>query len=239
VRLPRTHAALLGLGGTIAVLGLLGFRFNLTRSLPLGVYRTTAAAVARGSIVHVCLPGEAAEFARERGYLGPGSCASGVRPLGKMVLALGGDVLTLQPAGIQVNGVTVPHSATVERDSRGRALPHHPWGEYRLQPGELWLFSPCRANAYDSRYFGPVRTDWVVSGLKPVWTWRGRSHPVDCEPGLAGGTAIMSGKFRRLLAEGRARSEPTQKHGHNSHLHRMRSESASPRRRRPRRQVPA
>lgn len=97
--------------------------------------------------------------------------ATAVQPLGKAVLALEGDVVMVQPDGIRVNGVAVSRSATVPRDSRGRPLPHHPWGEYRLEAGDLWLFSPYRPSAYDSRYFGPVKLEHVVSILKPVWTW--------------------------------------------------------------------
>lgn len=183
MRLSRTHRVLLGAGLAVAGLGVLGFRFNLTSSLPVGVYRVTSAAPARGSIVHVCLPPEVADFARERGYLGPGSCPGGVRPLGKQVLALGGDVVTLRPEAVQVNGVRVPRSATVARDSRGRSLPHYPWGEYQLEPGQLWLFSSYRVNAYDSRYFGPIGADRVVSVLEPVWTWRAGADSADRRPG--------------------------------------------------------
>jgi conjugative transfer signal peptidase TraF len=171
MRLARTHQVLLAIGAVIALLGILGFRFNLTRSLPPGVYRVTPEAAVRGAIVNVCLPREVAEFAKARGYLGPGSCDGGVRPLRKAVLALEGDVVTLRLEGIRVNGAAVPRSATVPRDSRGRPLPHYPCGEYRLEAGELWLFSPYRPNAYDSRYFGPVKLERVVSVLKPVWTW--------------------------------------------------------------------
>jgi conjugative transfer signal peptidase TraF len=171
VRTPRTCLLLLGIGGVTALLGVLGFRFNLTASLPVGVYRTTVEPVVRGSIVHVCLPPTDAAFARERGYLGPGSCAGDVRPLGKMVLALQGDTVVLRPEGIRVNGVLVPRSATLSRDSRGLPLPHYPWGEYRLAAGQLWLFSPYRRNAYDSRYFGPVEVERVISVLEPMWTW--------------------------------------------------------------------
>lgn len=185
MRLSRTHRVLLGTGAVVAWFGVLGFRFNLTPSLPVGIYRVTSALPVRGSIVHVCLPPDVAAFARERGYLGPGSCGTGVRPLGKQVLAVGGDVVTHQPDAIHVNGMRVPRSVTARRDSRGRPLPHHPWGEHHLQPGQLWLFSSYRANAYDSRYFGPIETQRVVSVLKPVWTWRGRSSSPKIGVGLA------------------------------------------------------
>jgi conjugative transfer signal peptidase TraF len=130
-------------------------------------------------------PREVAEFARERGYLGPGPCEGGVRPLGKAVLAVEGDLVTLQPDGIRVNGAAVPRSAIVPRDSRGRPLPHYPWGEYRLRPEQIWLFSPYRLNSYDSRYFGPVGLNDVVSVLKPVWTWSFRLPGAGDRPQLA------------------------------------------------------
>lgn len=161
-------ASLVALAFGVWVLGLLGFRFNLSRSLPLGVYRTTPETPARGSIVHVCLPRDVAEFARARGYLGPGSCPGNVRPLGKLVLAVEGDVVTLGRDEIRVNGAPVAKSGTVSMDSRGRRLPHFPWGVRRLRRGELWLFSPYHPSAYDSRYFGPVHRSNVISVLRPL-----------------------------------------------------------------------
>lgn len=164
----RLIVALIALGLAIVLLGVLGFRFNLTESLPPGVYRVTSAPPARGSIVEVCLPRPVATFAGERGYLGPGICPGGVRPLGKVVLATEGDVVRHRPGAIRVNGGVVPNSRTAPRDSRGRTVPHQPWGSYRLGPGELWLFSD-HPNAYDSRYFGPVEEANVVAVLELVW----------------------------------------------------------------------
>ena len=158
-------AAVVGLGA------LLGLRLNLTESLPRGVYRTITEEPRRGSIVVVCLPLEAAELARERGYLGPGSCPGGVRGLGKIVLATGGDVVAHREKGIAVNQKPILSSRTLTLDSRQRALPHYPWGEYVLGSREFWLFSPYRPNSYDSRYFGPVSASHVVAVLRPVWTW--------------------------------------------------------------------
>lgn len=159
----------------VLLLGALGFRFNVTPSLPLGVYRATSDPAVPGSVVHVCLPRDVAEFARARGYLGPGSCAGNVRPVGKVVLAAGGDVVTTTRDEIRVNGTPVPRSGTARKDSRGRPLPHHEWGDHRLGPDELWLFSPGATNGYDSRYFGPVRTSNVISVLRPMGrTWSRR-----------------------------------------------------------------
>lgn len=161
-------APLVALALAIALGGLLGFRINLSASLPVGIYRVTDESPASGSVVYACLPREVAEFARPRGYLGPGSCAGKARPIGKFVLAEAGDVVTITREEIRVNGVAVPESRTASEDSRGRPLPHYPWGDHRLGPDELWLFSPGHRNGYDSRYFGPVRTSDVISVLRPV-----------------------------------------------------------------------
>lgn len=166
----RSSHVLVGVVFVSTLPWLFGLRFNLTASLPIGIYRVTEDPPRRGSIVYVCLPIEVAEFARERGYLGAGRCPGDVRPLGKVVAAVEGDVVTLERDAVRVNGAALPNSATVSEDSRGRELPHQPWGNRRLRSGELWLFSPYHRNAFDSRYYGPVSSSHVVSRLQPVWT---------------------------------------------------------------------
>lgn len=167
----RSSHVFIGAGFVLMLPWLFGLRFNLTASLPIGVYRVTDDPPGRGSIVYVCLPIEVAEFARDRGYLGAGRCPGDIRPLGKVVVAVEGDVVMLERDAVRVNGAALPNSATVSEDSHGRKLPHHPWGAHRLRQSDLWLFSPYHRNAYDSRYYGPVSRSQVVSRLQPVWTW--------------------------------------------------------------------
>lgn len=160
---------------TVALLAAaLGLRVNVTRSYPLGLYRVVggAADVERGSVVVVCLPEAWSRFARQRGYLGPGWCPAGDYGLGKMVVAVGGDAVELRADGLTVNGQGVPNSRPLPRDAQGRPVPHHPFGRRQLREGELWLYSPYTAGAFDSRYFGPARAEWVRAVVRPVWTWR-------------------------------------------------------------------
>jgi len=153
---------------------LAGFRVNVSQSYPVGLYRVVgdASAVQRGSVVLVCLPVEWARFARRRGILGPGHCEGGTYGLGKAVLAVEGDVVELRREGITVNGVAVPRSRTLDRDSRGRPMPQYPPGYYGLRQGEVWLFSPYHAAAFDSRYFGPISVEHVQATVVPLWTAR-------------------------------------------------------------------
>ncbi|HEX8431831.1 MAG TPA: conjugative transfer signal peptidase TraF [Longimicrobium sp.] len=170
---PWMRAALLFLGAVLLAV-VAGLRLNVTPSYPLGFYRVEGdgADVVRGSIVTVCLQEEWARFGLSRGYLGSGWCPGGSYPLGKMVLATGGDIVETTPAGITVNGRAVHRSRTLPRDAHGRALPHFPFGRHCLRDGDLWLYSPYTAAAYDSRYFGPVGVDRVQAVVRPVWTWR-------------------------------------------------------------------
>jgi conjugative transfer signal peptidase TraF len=152
-----------------------GLRANVSRSYPVGLYWVVgdASSVQRGSVVVVCLTLEWARFARQRGILGPGHCAGGTYGLGKMVLAVAGDVVELRLEGITVNGVAIPRSRTLDRDSRGRPLPQYPPGRYVLRRGEMWLFSPYHPGSFDSRYFGPMPTADIQSSVVPLWT----GHP--------------------------------------------------------------
>jgi conjugative transfer signal peptidase TraF len=158
----------------VALLGAaMGLRVNVTRSYPVGLYRVVggAADAARGAVVVVCLPREWSQLAQRRGYLGPGWCSGGDYGLAKLAIAAAGDVVELEPDGIRVNGRLLAHSRRVVRDARGRPMPHVTFGRRTLAPGELWLYSPHHAGAFDSRYFGPARVAWVRSVVVPVWTW--------------------------------------------------------------------
>src|SRR5688572_30773362 len=74
-----------------------GFRLNVSGSLPVGIYRVVddTRVVERGSIVVVCLSERWSRFAAERGILGPGRCPGGSYGLGKVVVAIEGDLVTL------------------------------------------------------------------------------------------------------------------------------------------------
>ena len=72
-----------------------------------------------------------------RGYLQQGDCPSGAEPVAKIVEALPGDVLDVQPGRVSVDGQVFADSAVAARDSTGRPLPHVPWGRLQVAPGEV------------------------------------------------------------------------------------------------------
>ena len=161
--------------GSLVLVGLLtihsGLRFQLTGSLPQGIYRVVEGVPERGTVVMACLPSTVARLALDRRYVWPGGCPGGEAPIGKMILAVGGDTVQVGREGLSLNGRGVSGSQLVERDSRGRLLDHYPVGTHVLKPGQLWLFSPHHPLSFDSRYFGPIPESTVISRLVPLWTY--------------------------------------------------------------------
>jgi conjugative transfer signal peptidase TraF len=133
--------------------------FNSSPSAaPVGFYLRTTPRPRRGQLVEVCLPKVVAEFGIARGYIGYGACPGGAESVGKILLALPGDLVDIEPATV------------LKVDSLGRPIDHFPFGKYRLKPREVWLYGAAR-NSFDSRYFGAVPTAGIRANLTPLFTW--------------------------------------------------------------------
>jgi conjugative transfer signal peptidase TraF len=151
-----------------------GLRFNLTPSMPLGIYRLVPvpnSAVARGMVVAVCAPTGASAFGRSRGYLSMGRCPSGTEPLLKAIAGVAGDDVTVSARGVAVDGCMLANSRPFSRDLAGRRLT--PWlsGHYRLHRGQLWLYANNQ-RSWDSRYWGPASVTDVMARAVPILRYR-------------------------------------------------------------------
>lgn len=186
-------ALALALGG-VALFAALWYRagllINHTGSMPVGIYRIARLtdaqrrAVAagrlippRGAVVVWCLPADVAAIARRRGYVARGSCAGGVEPVLKHVAAVPGDTVLVDAVGLSVNGRALANSRALTRDAQGRPAAAIAPGQFVVQAGTAWLWSPYSARSYDSRYFGAVPLDGWVGLSRPVWVseaWAGR-----------------------------------------------------------------
>jgi conjugative transfer signal peptidase TraF len=158
--------ALLGLAG------LAGARFNMTASLPKGLYWALHDPIARGTYVRFCPPATGAfAEAMNRGYLQHGRCPTGYAPMIKRVSGVAGDTIDIYPQGIRVNGTSLPLSAARKADSAGRPLPHPEQTHLTLTATQLWVMSDTNERSFDSRYFGPIDRAWVKDVVRPVLTW--------------------------------------------------------------------
>jgi conjugative transfer signal peptidase TraF len=151
---------------------LLHLRIVLTNSsAPAGIYRLNSVPAGRGDLVLACLPTEVAQAGLMRGYLAEGDCPAGAEPIAKVIGAMPGDVVELEPGWVAVNGSKFPNSQTALRDSAGRTLAHVLSGAHLVGSGEVWLFGFNNVRSWDARYFGPVPLANVRGVLRPLATW--------------------------------------------------------------------
>jgi conjugative transfer signal peptidase TraF len=149
-----------------------GARINTSKSIPVGLYWTTDAPMAKGAYVLFCPPqDDTFKQARERGYIGAGPCPGSYGYLMKRVAATENDTVTVTAEGVCVNGALWPFSAPRHADQAGRPLPHYRVNGYVLGSAEVLLMSDSSATSFDSRYFGPVGRSQLRTAITPVITW--------------------------------------------------------------------
>jgi len=165
-----TNKVVIGLGavlGAALICPSAGLRFNHTSSMPIGLWidhPPGGHVYAVGDVVEVC----PTVHAWERRYLAPGACPSSLEPMLKPVAAVAGDVVTVGPVGVTVNGKTVPDTAPMGHDSEGRPLQPYPAGRYTVAADQVWLLVP-RPDSLDSRYLGPVPIRDIKGLASPLW----------------------------------------------------------------------
>lgn len=161
----RFAATALGIGlllGTLIIPPPPLLVWNASPSAPMGLYRLSPnAPIAVGDMAVTWVPPVARRLAATRHYL-----ALNV-PLVKRVAAVEGDFVCAIGSDISVGGKWIV--ARLESDGEGRPLPW--WtGCLILGPGELFLIATDQPQAFDGRYFGPTRAEYVVG--KAVLLWR-------------------------------------------------------------------
>lgn len=168
-----------------------GITYNSTPSVPVGIYRIRPleGEPARGEIVGVCLEGEIARLALERGYLRPRGlehlvygtrCAAGVAVIGKPVAGVPGDTVEIGGDGVRINGVLLPCGAAPPHDRRGRSIPRVSSGRFVLSAGEYWLQSSLAVHSLDSRVIGGVHRGQILDRRTPLLP-RSARLPIDPE----------------------------------------------------------
>ncbi|HVP12356.1 MAG TPA: S26 family signal peptidase [Phycisphaerae bacterium] len=149
--------------GGLALVTITGWRLNLSPSMPVGIWRVVTPSPAgyqRGEAVTVCPPVAVP-------FLSQSCCPAGRQRLLKQLVALPGDVVTVTPAGVRVNGgPLLPHSAPLALTRAGQPLPQH-LGTWRLTG--YWLYGTGSPRSFDSRYFGEVPAACLQGLARPVW----------------------------------------------------------------------
>lgn len=155
----------------------MGFRLNLTESIPIGLYRITSAAYIKNAYVIFC-PDDRESFrlARNRGYIDHGLYCNGYGYLMKKVVAVSGDTLSVTNEGVFVNHMLIPYSKPKLQDGMNRALPQLQVTNYPLQKDEVMTMTSQSEWSFDGRYYGLVRTRQIKGMLTPIWVINKREN---------------------------------------------------------------
>ena len=148
-----------------------GIYINTTPSLPVGFYKVVEEPIVSGAYVAFCPPQNVVfDMAKDRSYINPGDCPGGYGLLLKRVFAQSGDTVSIDQAGIFVNGEHLPNSAQLTADAEGHPLP-----QYRLEAvlddAEYLLLSDLNPQSFDARYFGLIARDQIQQVVRPIFTW--------------------------------------------------------------------
>jgi len=160
--LTATFGAAAALVTTLALEPLPLYIWNVSASVPIGLYRlrpTVSFHVTE--LVAVQPPEPLATFLDLNGYLPVGV------PMLKRILALSGQTVCRIGLTISVDDVAVGEAR--DRDGRGRPLPK--WQGCRVVGGgELFLMNWQSDDSLDGRYFGCLPASAVIGRALPVWT---------------------------------------------------------------------
>jgi len=134
--------------------------WNVTPSIPVGLYHVTHRSPRRGDLVLVALPERVRGLAGDRQYLGPKSL------LIKPVAAIGGDRVCRLNSRVWISG----HAVVIARaaDALDRPLPT--WRGCRILSSTQIFVLSRSSDSFDSRYFGPLHVRSVVGIAAPIWT---------------------------------------------------------------------
>ncbi|MBE7156877.1 MAG: conjugative transfer signal peptidase TraF [Rhodospirillales bacterium] len=161
--MKRLRLFLLAFGCAAAIQGALlaaGIVINDTPSLPEGFYQKTSRPVGKGSFVLLCLPpGELSARPYARGLLL------------KQIVAVPGDRVCIDAAGVTVNGQPLVNSAQLAVDRDGAPLPRLALTDYTVRENEVLAMSTYNPRSFDGRYFGPLQRGSILAVVEPRLTW--------------------------------------------------------------------
>ena len=153
----------------ILIFNILKVNVNLTSSMPYGFYIKSSGKIEKGDYVSLCLTKKYQQIGLQRGYIEPGNGCNGSIPLVKKVVSLPFESITLTDNDITVSGHKLAYK-TLYTDSKYRPLSVYPRGTFKENC--YWVVGDSDiAHSWDSRYWGCITEDQIITKLKPFLIW--------------------------------------------------------------------
>jgi conjugative transfer signal peptidase TraF len=153
-----------------------GIRINLTSSMPVGIYQEDNSRIAVGSIVSVCLPQDIAKEGLQKGYLAhTGFCDDNSEPVIKEIVGLPTSKINITSKYIEATDQQ-GHIAKYFAPHHNMSMSDHPVKSFIKLGNQIskgyWLYGVGNKEfSWDSRYFGAVQKNNIISVMKPLWIW--------------------------------------------------------------------
>lgn len=144
-------------------------KINTTSSIPKGIYRlnTSDKSYGRNDYVLFCLSKNQAIKSSAINYLDNGECALGLSPIGKKIVAVHNDDVSISEHGIFVNQMQQIFTEPAKFDKELRCM--NKFSLHRkLKQNEFTVISNKR-DSFDSRYFGTIHKDQILGKIAPLF----------------------------------------------------------------------
>jgi len=175
-RFKKVSILSIGILTIVVALGCLlysvGLRFNLTASLPLGIWKidTSFSQIEKGDYVWFKPTKKIADFGIERGYLEKNPrCENNSIPLLKIVYGLPGDAYSFHNDSLRINNHPIKDVKRRKKDTQGRLMPIISNGIVR--ENHLFVLT-LHPHSYDSRYYGTIPLENIEGTAKQIMTWK-------------------------------------------------------------------
>lgn len=146
----------------------LGVRINTTPSIPIGIYKVTDKHPSKGDIVSFCPPNTFLfQEVKLRGWINKGFCDGELGTMMKILVAEAGDIISIDPSGVFINGEYYLYSKQVPNLN----LPVMELHNHSLKDGEIFTMTDNNPLSFDGRYYGILNESAIESVLTPIFTW--------------------------------------------------------------------
>lgn len=147
-----------------------GFVINDSRSIAVGIYKSSDEPIETGRYVSFCPPiNQVVINAFHWHFFNAGACPGGFAHLLKKIVASAGDLVEINQSGMFINGRKLRHSTPIVKDSNGHLIETHFLHGYVMKEGEFLMYGDGVSNSFDSRYFGVVKREQITSVINQFY----------------------------------------------------------------------